>query len=326
MKLLIVLLALAAREFMRSGLLAMPKRWSQQWVTFWKARKLSGTVTFALVVGIPVATLALLLWALCDVAYDVPYLLVSLAVLVWVLLENKVPQEHDKLRELWLNKTWANEQTPEAAVANHESELEAAITTDLGTSDDVDADRSATAYLAEAEDAAQAEFKDVRVRLAETRLSELFAPLFWFIVLGPIAALTYYLVRLLKEDAPELLSDTEAGEEQGVSVDDATQSAQSLKPWLDWLPARVLSLTLALAGRFDAAWAYFKSVALNNDVPPVEIVAETVAHAVEPSALDNQDGTAVGAKMIVQLESVNGLYQRVLLIWIVLLALLPLWS
>lgn len=70
----------------------------------------------------------------------------------------------------------------------------------------------------------------------------LFAPLFWFLLLGPFGALLYRLTWHLRH----LPAEDEENQEFRLGV-------ERLLAILDWLPARILVLTFALGGDFDGA-------------------------------------------------------------------------
>jgi adenosylcobinamide-phosphate synthase len=69
---------------------------------------------------------------------------------------------------------------------------------------------------------------------------DLFAPVFWFILLGPAGALLYRLAYLLKHEW--------AGKH-----DDFGDFAQRAFDWLDWLPARFTAGSFAVVGDFEDA-------------------------------------------------------------------------
>jgi adenosylcobinamide-phosphate synthase len=69
---------------------------------------------------------------------------------------------------------------------------------------------------------------------------DLFAPLFWFLLLGPAGALLYRLAYLLKN----------AWEGQH---NDFRDFSQQLFDWLDWLPARFTAASFAVVGDFEDA-------------------------------------------------------------------------
>jgi adenosylcobinamide-phosphate synthase len=75
-----------------------------------------------------------------------------------------------------------------------------------------------------------------------------FAPLFWFVLLGPAGALLYRLAHLLDESwnkppaVPELMETSEFG-----------WFAQRAFAVLNWLPVRITAATFAVAGDFEDA-------------------------------------------------------------------------
>ncbi len=78
-------------------------------------------------------------------------------------------------------------------------------------------------------------------------LQRIFGVLFWFIALGPIGALFYHMVIVLREEAI-------SGNSDALSLSHEAKLAQSV---LDWLPARVVGLGYALAGHFAPTFAYW---------------------------------------------------------------------
>jgi adenosylcobinamide-phosphate synthase len=72
-----------------------------------------------------------------------------------------------------------------------------------------------------------------------------FAPLFWFIVLGPAGALLYRLAFGLAERWP--------GGNQPGDGDDFGRFAREAFQALDWLPARLTAVTFAIVGDFEDA-------------------------------------------------------------------------
>lgn len=72
--------------------------------------------------------------------------------------------------------------------------------------------------------------------------SELFAILFWYLVLGPIGVLAYRLISL----------------SQGLKM--IERQALSVLNWFDWLPARMTALLFLLVGNFQAGYQYFSKL------------------------------------------------------------------
>lgn len=78
-------------------------------------------------------------------------------------------------------------------------------------------------------------------------LQRIFGVLFWFILLGPVGALGYHMLIVLREEAM-------AGNSDALSISHEAKIAQAV---LDWLPARVVGLGYALAGHFAPTFAYW---------------------------------------------------------------------
>lgn len=93
--------------------------------------------------------------------------------------------------------------------------------------DDVDAELIASQYLA-------------RVN------NELFAVIFWFLVLGPIGVLFYRLVSLLRDFAPTALA------------------AEVIVGLLDWVTVRITFLLYLLVGNFQQGFQYYTKMFLSH--------------------------------------------------------------
>lgn len=133
----------------------------------------------------------------------------------------------------------------------------------------------------------------------------LFAVIFWFVILGPTAALFYRLVLQLscfkKED------ETFAG---------IRESAKCLHAILDWIPVRITGLTYALAGHFNDAFSkwwpeLFKSPSQSQDL----------AYQVGLAALDQLPAESTE---ILENEQALNLVDRTLVIWLVIIAVFTL--
>ena len=83
-----------------------------------------------------------------------------------------------------------------------------------------------------------------------------FAPLFWFAVLGPAGALLYRLAQLLDElwrggTAPATVKTVDPGD-MGDMGEFGTFAKQAFA-WLDWLPLRLTAAAFAVVGDFEDA-------------------------------------------------------------------------
>ncbi|HYQ38867.1 MAG TPA: regulatory signaling modulator protein AmpE [Pseudomonas sp.] len=130
-----------------------------------------------------------------------------------------------------------------------------------------------------------------------------FAVIFWYALLGPLPALAYRLL---------VLVETQAGEER------LAEQARQLRALLDWLPARALALSLALAGNFVAAYQVLRPRLTERRASAMPLVADVGRAAADLPA----EGAGVES-----LDELWRLMQRATLIWycaIALWVLLPL--
>ncbi|MGE5167335.1 MAG: cobalamin biosynthesis protein [Deltaproteobacteria bacterium] len=144
----------------------------------------------------------------------------------------------------------------------------------------------------------------------DSALVRWFGVLFWFALLGPCGALLYRLAQLLAA-AP-------AAEDPAL--------ARKFAALLDWLPAHLMALALALASNFDAvftAWRdYHRAHAhgyTNLDLGFLDAIGR--ASVVADVAADGQ---ADAQSPLVALDDAMVLVRRVLVIWLTLMALVVL--
>lgn len=143
-----------------------------------------------------------------------------------------------------------------------------------------------------------------------------FAPLFWFLLLGPAGALLYRLVeRAVLANAAVLPVENAEG-------------ARSLLRGLEWPVAQLMALALALAGDFDRvfrAWRGAGGGRWQADSAFLEACARAavrgeLAEEADDYLRDGQPLPVVGD--LVELRDAMSLVWRMLLLWLALLALL----
>lgn len=159
-----------------------------------------------------------------------------------------------------------------------------------------------------------------RKNALSVQMTELFTPLFWLFLLGPVGALAFYLLRFYAS-ANELEVTTDADGNAHSVPSSLVALAGQLTELAGWLPARLLALSLALAGNFSATWKAIQQriITVDNNVELVQLAAE----AAEPVCLDS--ALTVEVALSDTVYQLQGLLNRALAVWMVFLALHTLW-
>ncbi|MNF40964.1 regulatory protein AmpE [compost metagenome] len=124
-----------------------------------------------------------------------------------------------------------------------------------------------------------------------------FAVIFWYALLGPLLALAYRLLALLAEHAGDAV---------------LRSHAVRLRQALDWLPARLLALSLALAGNFVTANRVLWPRLFDLQASAAQLVVDTGRAAAD---------TRAGRGGVETLDELWSLLLRAGLIWYSALAL-----
>lgn len=281
MSLLVILLVLWIRHArllaepaaMLSGLM---RSWRDGWMQRGNREGWSSPVVLAFVVLPPVLLTLAAVSPLTGVWHSVLVAVVSLLVMLPVLLDRRLPDASARAAAAWSARKW------QPAGAQPDLVM-------LGVT-------------------VEQEFVQARRELLDEQLRELFAPLFWFLLLGPVAAAAYYFFRLCAQDD-----------------EDATAlQARAILHYAEWPVARVLALSFALAGDFVATWQHVRLHVLDTGTEAVALLEESTASA---QAVDLAvDGEAAPDAVLVRaLTLTAALLHRALIIWVVLLALHTLW-
>ena len=134
---------------------------------------------------------------------------------------------------------------------------------------------------------------------ARTRL---FAPVFWFVLIGPLGAFGYRLAVLARGFGD--CHDNAGPEYCG--------RAAALVALLDWLPDRLMALALALAGHFSSAWRVWEQTAA--ETPPRRLAETGLGALGVPLADAPRDLTADAV------ADAHALLRRTLYVWLALVA------
>lgn len=135
-----------------------------------------------------------------------------------------------------------------------------------------------------------------------------FAVVFWFLILGPAGALGYRLCHIAL----------------GLTVVEQEDRQRLMKVlhYLDWLPARLLSVCFALTGSFESAFnAWLTQVSDNKPLP--ELIDECARAALNGPACvflstDTQQAIEQGEA---EIHAVQALLSRSVIAWLIFIAL-----
>lgn len=144
----------------------------------------------------------------------------------------------------------------------------------------------------------------------ESALTRWFGVLFWFAVLGPCGALLYRLAQMLA----------------AASAADDSALARNFAALLDWLPAHLMALALALASNFDAVFTAWRDFHRTHPQGYANLDLGFLAAIGRASVAADvaADGKADVQSPLVALDDAMVLVRRVLVIWLVLIALVVL--
>jgi AmpE protein len=122
----------------------------------------------------------------------------------------------------------------------------------LGRHDDVEAHRAARLLIEEAPPSDARGCCDAVAEHLLARVNErLFAPIFWFVILGPAGAVLFWAARSLRAAYRPGTADA--------ASDVLAEAARRIYGVLAWAPACLLALSYALVGGFDTGWDAFRA-------------------------------------------------------------------
>ncbi|GAB3475177.1 regulatory signaling modulator protein AmpE [Azotobacter salinestris] len=128
-----------------------------------------------------------------------------------------------------------------------------------------------------------------------------FAVIFWYALLGPVAALAYRLTALTGEHT---------------TLPALRERSVRLRHLFDWLPARALALSFALVGNFAAVCRVLLRYLSSRETPAAKLVIEAGR-----AANEGQEEGLAGEAGLVTLDELWQLLVRAGMLWYVVLAL-----
>lgn len=161
--------------------------------------------------------------------------------------------------------------------------------------------------------------------------NRLFGVIFWFVVLGPVAAWTYRVTDLMRRRAVFNASRDEKPEAGEVAASDTAdrmlKAAGQLHGWLAWIPARLTAIGFGLAGSFDNAKLAWRASGEDHDLTLSEHSEQLLAR-VGTAALDlhKLEGESDNDRAVRGATAANGMVFRLLFIWAAIIAAMTLYG
>jgi AmpE protein len=203
-------------------------------------------LVLVVLVLLPVALLALLLWVLEPVAYGLLVLPVHLLVVIYSLGRGDLLADLGPFRDAWRRE--------DLQAAAHVAKRDLDIETEDG----------------------EQLLEQVQEHLLWQAYQSFFAVIFWYFLLGPVAALSYRLLALAAEHS----------QNPGVS-----ERAAQLRHAFDWVPVRLLAASFALVGNFVAVSRVMLHELLNWNISAADLIDKVGLVAGEiPKPVAGPDG------------------------------------
>ncbi|WP_207283601.1 regulatory signaling modulator protein AmpE [Pseudomonas sp. FW300-N2F2] len=184
-------------------------------------------LVLTVMVLLPVALLALLLWVLEPVAYGLLALPVHLLVVIYSLGRGDLLAALGPFRDAWRRE----DLQAAAHVAKRDLDIEA--------------------------DDGEQLLERVQGHLLWQAYQSFFAVIFWYFLLGPVAALSYRLLALAAEHS----------QNPGVA-----ERAAQMRHAFDWVPVRLLAASFALVGNFVAVSRVMLHELLNWNISAADLI------------------------------------------------------
>ena len=154
--------------------------------------------------------------------------------------------------------------------------------------------------------------------------NRLFAVVFWFVVLGPLAAWAYRVTDLIRRRAVFSAARAEQADDHSVHIRDA---AEMLHGWLAWIPARLTAVGYAAAGHMDDAIAALRAPTEDRDSSTSARSENLLARVgIAALALQDRPDETPNERAIRGAEAANHLVFKLLLIWAVIIAAMTLYG
>lgn len=143
-----------------------------------------------------------------------------------------------------------------------------------------------------------------------------FAPLFWFLLLGPWGVVLY-----------RLLAQAVHGTQSAQLSPLAREGGNAFLKLLEWPVAQLMTLAMALAGNFDTVFSAWRRAGGNRASSSIAFLAEAARASVgmelvEEAEAARLEGLVPAEERFPELRDAMSLVWRMLLLWMVVLALM----
>ena len=165
---------------------------------------------------------------------------------------------------------------------------------------------------------------DVEAAVCVQANNRLFAVVFWFFVLGPLAAWAYRATDLMRRRAVFNASRDESADGGAARIRDA---AEMLHGWVAWIPARLTAVGYAAAGHMDEAIAALRAPTEDRGLTTSERSEHLLARVgIAALALQDRPDESPQERAIRGAQAANHLVFKLLLIWAVIIAAMTLYG
>ena len=193
-------------------------------------------------------------------------------------------------------------------------------------SDDPDQVQNAAKAIVEGEvpDDARERTSCVEAAVCVQANNRLFAVVFWFVLLGPLAAWAYRVTDLIRRRAVFNAARDEQDDGNSARIRDA---AEMLHGWLAWIPARLTAVGYAAAGHMDDALAALRAPTEDRDATTSERSENLLARVgIAALALQDRPDETATERAGRGAEAANHLVFKLLLIWAVIISAMTLYG
>lgn len=195
-------------------------------------------------------------------------------------------------------------------------------------SEDEEAIRNAATAIVEGEvpEDARERIRRVEESVCVQANNRLFAVVFWFVLLGPLAAWAYRVTDLIRRRAVFSATRETENEDAG-NVAALRDAAVMLHGWLAWIPARLSAVGYAAAGHFDDAIAAMRAPTEQRDATTSEHSEYLLARVGTAAlALVDKPDESITERGVRGAKSANQLVFRQLIIWAVIISAMTLYG